>query len=129
MVLVGDMFLMILITYIDSNTCRNIVFSYCEQLIHSLLYKKREKGIHQVFQLQNQLFPNWYELQTIHSLQKYVDAYHSSLESIEETLKELSEITGLGVKIDFDSLKKNGTIKLQCKNLAEFNFIIKKIKA
>ena len=42
--------------------------------------------------------------------------------------KELSEITGLGVDIDFDSLKKTGTIKLQCKNLAEFNFIIKKIK-
>ena len=42
--------------------------------------------------------------------------------------KELSEITGLGVNIDFDSLKKTGTIKLQCKNLVEFNFIIKKIK-
>ena len=42
--------------------------------------------------------------------------------------KELSEITGLGVNIDFDNLKKTGTIKLQCKNLAEFNFIIKKIK-
>ena len=42
--------------------------------------------------------------------------------------KELSEITGLGVNIDFDSLKKTGTIKLQCKNLAEFDFIIKKIK-
>ena len=42
--------------------------------------------------------------------------------------KELSEITGLGVNIDFDSLKKTGTIKLKCKNLAEFNFIIKKIK-
>ena len=42
--------------------------------------------------------------------------------------KELTEITGLGVNIDFDNLKKTGTIKLQCKNLAEFNFIIKKIK-
>ena len=42
--------------------------------------------------------------------------------------KELSEITGLGVNIVFDNLKKTGTIKLQCKNLAEFNFIIKKIK-
>jgi len=42
--------------------------------------------------------------------------------------KELSEITGLVVNIDFDSLKKTGTIKLQCKNLAEFNFIIEKIK-
>ena len=42
--------------------------------------------------------------------------------------KELSEITGLGVNINFDSLKKTGTIKLKCKNLEEFNFIIKKIK-
>ena len=42
--------------------------------------------------------------------------------------KELSEITGLGVNVNFDSLKKTGTIKLKCKNLEEFNFIIKKIK-
>ena len=42
--------------------------------------------------------------------------------------KELSEITGLGINIDFDNLKKTGTIKLKCKNLEEFNFIIKKIK-
>ena len=43
--------------------------------------------------------------------------------------KELSEITGLGVNIDFDSLKKTGTIKLKCKNLSEFNYIIEKIKS
>ena len=43
--------------------------------------------------------------------------------------KELSEITGLGVNINFDNLKKTGTIKLECKNLEEFNFIIKKIKS
>ena len=42
--------------------------------------------------------------------------------------KELSEITGLGVNIDFDSVKKTGTIKIECKNLEEFNLIIKKIK-
>jgi len=42
--------------------------------------------------------------------------------------KELSEITGLGVNINFDSLKKTGTIKLECKSLAEFNFIIEKIR-
>ena len=42
--------------------------------------------------------------------------------------KELSEITGLSVNIYFDNLKKTGTIKLKCKNLADFNFIIKKIK-
>ena len=43
--------------------------------------------------------------------------------------KELSEIIGLGVNIDFDSSKKTGTIKLECKNLSEFNFIIEKIKS
>ena len=42
--------------------------------------------------------------------------------------KELREITGLGINIDFDSLKKTGTIKLECKSLEEFNFIIEKIK-
>ena len=42
--------------------------------------------------------------------------------------KELSEITGLGVNINFDSLKKTGNIKLKCKNLKEFNYIIEKIK-
>jgi len=30
--------------------------------------------------------------------------------------KELSEITGLSINIDFDNLKKTGTIKLKCKN-------------
>lgn len=40
--------------------------------------------------------------------------------------KELAEITGLGINIDFDNLKKTGTIKLICKNLEEFNFIIEK---
>ena len=42
--------------------------------------------------------------------------------------KELAEITGLGINIDFDNLKKTGTIKLMCKNLEEFNFIIEKFK-
>jgi ParB family chromosome partitioning protein len=40
--------------------------------------------------------------------------------------KELAEITGLGINIDFDNFKKTGTIKLICKNLEEFNFIIEK---
>ena len=43
--------------------------------------------------------------------------------------KELSEKTGLGVNINFDSLKKTGTIRLECKNLSEFNYIIDKIKS
>jgi len=42
--------------------------------------------------------------------------------------KELSEITGLGVKIKFDSAKQKGNIKLECKNLTEFNYIVEKIK-
>ena len=42
--------------------------------------------------------------------------------------KELSEITGLRVNIDFDSLKKKGSIKLECKNLEQFNYIIERIK-
>jgi hypothetical protein len=67
-------------------------FYFLEQLIHSLIYGKRETGRHKVWKLQYQLFPNWNELQIVHSLQKYVDAYHNSLEDIEEGLKELSEI-------------------------------------
>ena len=43
--------------------------------------------------------------------------------------KELLEITGLNVNIDFDKVKKAGSIKLECKNLSEFNFIIKKLKS
>ena len=42
--------------------------------------------------------------------------------------KELKEITGLQVIIDYDSLKRKGMIKLECKNLKEFNYIIEKIK-
>ena len=43
--------------------------------------------------------------------------------------KELSEITGLTVKINFNKLKKAGNIKLECKTLTEFNYIIEKIKS
>ena len=42
--------------------------------------------------------------------------------------KELTEVTGLRVNINFDSLKQTGTIKLDCKNITEFNYIIEKIK-
>ena len=42
--------------------------------------------------------------------------------------KELSELTGLIVNIDFDNLKQIGSINLKCKNLTEFNYIIEKIK-
>ena len=43
--------------------------------------------------------------------------------------KELSEITGLNMNINFDKLKKAGNIKIECKNLSEFNYIIEKIKS
>ena len=43
--------------------------------------------------------------------------------------KELTEITGLKVKVNFDVFKQNGNIKLKCKNLKEFNYIIEKIKS
>ena len=42
---------------------------------------------------------------------------------------ELTEITGLKVKVNFDVLKQNGNIKLGCKTLEEFNYIIEKIKS
>ena len=43
--------------------------------------------------------------------------------------KELLEITGINANIDFDTEKKAGSIRLECKNLSEFNYIITKIKA
>ncbi len=43
--------------------------------------------------------------------------------------KELSEITGLHVSINFDDVTEKGNIKLECKNLREFNYIIEKIKS
>ena len=43
--------------------------------------------------------------------------------------KEILEITGINININFDTVKKTGSIKLECKNLSEFNYIIKKIKS
>ena len=43
--------------------------------------------------------------------------------------KQLSEITGLIVNIKFDSLKQIGSIKLECKSLSEFDYILDKIKS
>ena len=62
---------------------------------------------------------------------KNVKTYKNKIKNIDiiNLEKELSEITGLGVNIDFDSLKKTGSIKLECKNLSEFNYIIEKIKS
>ena len=43
--------------------------------------------------------------------------------------KELSEVTGLTVNVNFDNSNKSGSIKLECKSLSEFNYIIEKIKS
>ena len=60
-----------------------------------------------------------------------VKTYKNKIKNIDiiNLEKELSEKTGLGVNINFDSLKKTGTIRLECKNLSEFNYIIDKIKS
>lgn len=56
------------------------------------------------------------------SRSKFIDVDIMSLQ------KELSEITGLKVTIDFDNMRNKGNVKFSCKNLTEFNYIIKKIK-
>ena len=43
--------------------------------------------------------------------------------------KELSEITGLTVNVNYDDSKKSGSIKFECKTLSQFNIIIEKIKS
>ena len=43
--------------------------------------------------------------------------------------KSLSEICGIDITIEFDYKKEKGSIHLKCKNLLEFDYIIKKIKA
>ncbi len=42
--------------------------------------------------------------------------------------KEILEITGIKVNINFNNLKETGNIKFECKNLREFNFILNKVK-
>ena len=46
-----------------------------------------------------------------------------------ELEKNLSQISGLSVILDFDYLTEKGSVKLNCKNLIEFDYIIKKIKS
>ena len=43
--------------------------------------------------------------------------------------KELLNITGLKIDINFNTKKQSGNLKINCKNLIEFNYIISKIKA
>ena len=42
--------------------------------------------------------------------------------------KELSEITGLNIDINFDISNQKGNLNIKCKTLSEFNYIIEKIK-
>ena len=46
-----------------------------------------------------------------------------------ELEKEILEITGIKVHINFNTLKETGNIKLECNNLSEFNYILKKIRS
>ncbi len=46
-----------------------------------------------------------------------------------ELEKEVLEITGIKVKINFDNIKEKGNIKLECNSLSEFNYVLKKIKS
>ena len=48
---------------------------------------------------------------------------------IENLEKELTETTGLIVYINFDNKKQKGNLKIECKDLKEFNYIIDKIKS
>ena len=45
-----------------------------------------------------------------------------------ELEKEILEITGIKAKINFDNINEKGNIKLECNNLSEFNYLLKKIK-
>ena len=42
--------------------------------------------------------------------------------------KELSDITGLKIDINFDSLNQKGNLNIKCKSLSELNYVIEKIK-
>ena len=43
--------------------------------------------------------------------------------------KDILEITGIKVNINFNTLKETGNIKLEYNNLSEFNYILKKLKS
>ena len=46
-----------------------------------------------------------------------------------ELEKDILEITGIKVNINFNFIKETGNIKLECNNLSEFNYILKKIRS
>ena len=43
--------------------------------------------------------------------------------------KEILEISGIKVNINFNNVKETGNIKFECKSLLEFNYILKKIRS
>ncbi len=46
-----------------------------------------------------------------------------------ELEKEVLEITGIKVNINFNNIKEAGNITFECKNLPEFEYVLKKIKS
>ena len=46
-----------------------------------------------------------------------------------ELEKDILEITGIKVNINFNTIKETGNIKLECNNLSEFNYILEKIRS
>jgi ParB family chromosome partitioning protein len=46
-----------------------------------------------------------------------------------ELEKELLDVTGLKIAINFNEKKQSGNLKIKCKSLTEFNYIISKIKS
>ena len=45
-----------------------------------------------------------------------------------ELEKELLNVTGLKIDINFNETKQSGNLNIKCKNLTEFNYIISKIR-
>jgi len=45
-----------------------------------------------------------------------------------ELEKELLNVTGLKIDINFNEIKQSGNLNIKCKNLTEFNYIISKIR-
>ena len=73
---------------------------------------------------------------TSRQVEKLVKKQHKKLPlsknndlDILELEKEILEITGIKVKINFNNIKEKGNIKLECKSLSEFNYVLKKIKS
>jgi hypothetical protein len=46
-----------------------------------------------------------------------------------ELEKELLDVTGLKIDINFNEKKQSGNLNIKCRNLTEFNYIISKIKS